>query len=122
MNETPKVAINKTRKTAHNSDDNKKELELMEQLSANRTKQVDNVRQAALIDTKMRLAEREKDLGEINAAMMDQQRQYDSQLRKQAHQVQETASKLTRERTKKLAAYDDVEKLQVYFFYFLLFA
>lgn len=118
MSETPKTPKNTSqRKTAsqhhHSSEDNKKEHEMMEQLSMNRIKQVDNVRQAALIETKMRLAEREKDLAEINATMLDQQRQFDSQLRKQAHQVQEAASKLTRERTKKLAAYDDVEKLQV---------
>ena len=76
MSETPKTPKSTSqRKTAsqhhHSSEDNKKEHEMMEQLSMNRIKQVDNVRQAALIETKMRLAEREKDLAEINATMLD---------------------------------------------------
>ena len=115
MNETPKPTKSaKSTKTTKN-DTNEKEHERIEQLSNERQKQVDNVRRAALIETKMRLKEREKDLAEINALMMEQQREHDSQLRKQAKMVEQAAQKLSQERTQKLAAYDDVEKLQVNF-------
>ena len=115
MNETPKPTKSaKSTKTTKN-DTNEKEHERIEQLSNERQKQVDNVRRVALIETKMRLKEREKDLAEINALMMEQQREHDSQLRKQAKMVEQAALKLSQERTQKLAAYDDVEKLQVNF-------
>lgn len=47
--------------------------------------------------------------------MMEQQKEHESELRKQSAVVLQAAQKLQEERNRKLAAYDDVEKLQVIF-------
>ena len=57
--------------------------------------------------------QRERDLAEINQIMMEQQKEHESELRKQSAVVQQAAQKLQEERNRKLAAYDDVEKLQL---------
>ena len=120
MNEKQKpIKSAKSIKTVK-SDTNEKEHERMEQLSNERQKQVDNVRRAALIETKMRLNEREKDLAELNALMIEQQSEHDSRVRKQAKMVEQAAQRLSQERMKKLAAYDNIEKLQVRLLEFLI--
>ena len=53
-------------------------------------------------------------MAEINQIMMEQQKEHESELRKQSAVVQQAAQKLQEERNRKLAAYDDVEKLQVH--------
>lgn len=54
-------------------------------------------------------------MAEINQIMMEQQKEHESELRKQSAVVLQAAQKLQEERNRKLAAYDDVEKLQVIF-------